>query len=292
MSDFSYTLMTDSTCDLTPEYLRSVNVPAIALSYTINGETHFDGNYEGAATIESFYELQRQGQRATTSQISSTQYIEGMSPYLEKGDLIYLCFSSALSGSYASACVAGEELRLKYPNRTLYIIDTRAASLGEGLLVMHAVQKRDDGLSIHELKEWVELNWRNYCHIVTVDNLHHLRMGGRISAATEFIGSIFDIKPMIYLNLEGKLIPDGKARGRKRSLDKLVAQTKADIVNPEEQILTICHGDCLADAKYVRERLIKEVGVKDVLIGYTGTVIGSHTGPGVLAVFFVGNNRK
>jgi len=290
MSERSYTLVTDSTCDLTAEFLSEINVPAIPLGFTIDGKVYKD--FDPDMPLERFYSLLRQGLRATTSQITVSQYIEGFTPYLEKGDVIYLAFSSGLSGSYSSACVAAKELSERFPDRTLYIIDTHAASLGEGLLVWRAAMKRDEGLSIHELKDWVEKNWQTFCHLVTVDDLKALRAGGRISAASEIIGTFFDIKPMIYLNLEGKLIPDGKVRGRKRALNRLIAQAKEDIVNPREQILTLCQGDCIEDAEYVRKRLIEEVGVIDVRIGYAGPVIGAHTGPGVIAIFFTGNNRR
>lgn len=292
MSNNNYVIITDTTCDLPAEHLRRIKVDAIPLKFTINGKTYMDGYGENTLPINEFYALQRTGARGVTSMVSVEEYIENFTPLLEKGDVLYLAFSSALSGSYGAACVAAEELRPRYPERKLYVIDTKAASRGEGLIVSYAAQKRDEGMPIDELKAWVEDNWFTFCHLVTVDDLHHLRMGGRISAASEFIGAMLDIKPMIYMNIEGKLIPDGKVRGRKRALNKLVSQTKEDIINPEEQTLYICHGDCLEDAEYVRERLIEEVGVKDVVIWYAGTVIGSHTGPGVVAVFFTGKRKQ
>lgn len=280
--------MTDSTSDLTQEQLKELNVVAAPLTFMIDDKSYFD--YDPTITMHEFYESQRRGAKTSTSQISTEQYVEFIRPLLQTSDVLYLCFSSGLSGSYNSALAANMELQNE-PHK-LTVVDTKAASLGEGLLVMHAAKKRDEGLSLAELAKWVEDSWHTFCHIVTVDNLHYLRLGGRISAATEILGSMLDVKPLIYMNREGKLIPDGKVRGRKRALNHLIEQTKKDIVNPSEQVLTICHGDCLDDAEYVRKRLIEEVGVIDVKIGYAGAVIGSHTGPGVISVFFVGNNRK
>ncbi|GHU65575.1 hypothetical protein FACS1894184_01620 [Clostridia bacterium] len=296
MSEPKYALMTDSTSDLPEDFCREIGVDVIALGYTVGGETKLDGQTKaeqsGVGAMHDFYQALRDGAHATTTQISIQRYLEKMSALLEQGDVLYMAFSSGLSGSYESACSAAMELREKYPNRTLYVIDTKAASLGEGLFVTHAAQKRREGMDIHELKKWVEDNWKSYCHLVTVDNLHHLRAGGRISATTEVIGSIFDIKPMIHLDLEGHLIASGKVRGRKRSLLRLVEQVKGDIIDPASQTMYICQGDCIEDAEFVKDALIKDVGVKDVMIGYAGPVIGSHTGPGVIAVFFVGNGRK
>ncbi|MDR1599599.1 MAG: DegV family protein [Oscillospiraceae bacterium] len=296
MNEPQYSLLTDATCDLTEEFYRELGVEVIALGYTINGVEKFDGQTEaeqsGVGGMRDFYQALREGARATTTQISTQRYIEKMGQLLEKGDVLYMAFSSGLSGSYQSACSAAMELRETYPNRTLYVIDTKAASLGEGLFVTHASQKRGDGMDIHSLKKWIEDNWQRYCHLVTVDNLRHLRAGGRISATTEVIGSIFDIKPMIHVDLEGHLVASGKVRGRKRSLRRLVEQVKEDIIDPTSQVMYICQGDCIDDARFVKDALIRDVGVKDVRIGYAGPVIGSHTGPGVIAVFFVGKGRK
>ncbi|MDR1263671.1 MAG: DegV family protein [Oscillospiraceae bacterium] len=296
MDEPRYALLTDSTCDLTLEFLRGIGVGVIPLSYTVNNVTRLDSQCDadqsGMGAMHDFYQALREGAHGTTSQITIQQCMEKIGPYLENGDVMYLAFSSGLSGSYQSACSAAMELREKYPNRTLYVIDTKAASLGEGLLVTHAAQKRKEGMDIHTLKKWVDDNWQSYCHLVTVDNLHHLRAGGRISATTEVIGSIFDIKPMIHVDLDGHLIASGKVRGRKRALRRLVEQVKEDIIDPASQVMYICQGDCIAEAEFVKAALIKEVGVKDVMIGYAGPVIGSHTGPGVIAVFFKGKGRK
>ncbi|GHU71135.1 hypothetical protein AGMMS49992_04600 [Clostridia bacterium] len=296
MSEPRYTILTDSTCDLPSEYLQELGVEVVALSFTLNGVTKMDSQSQadqlGTGAMRDFYNKLREGGHATTSQISIQHYLEKIGALLETSDVIYLAFSSGLSGSYHSACAAAMELREKYPNRTLYVVDTKAASMGEGLMVTHAAQKRDAGVDIHALKKWVEDSWQTYCHLVTVDNLHHLRAGGRISATTEFIGSILDIKPMIQMDLEGHLNANGKERGRKRALRRIVEQVKADIVDPKSQIIYMCQGDCLEDAALVKEMLISEVGVIDVRIGYAGPVIGSHTGPGVIAIFFTGKNRK
>ena len=287
----SYTILTDSSCDLSREFLKELGVEVVSLEFLIDGVSYLDGE-PGSPTPKELYDAIRAGKHTSTSQIPQERYLRVMEKLAEKGDIVYLSFTAGLSGSYEQSVLAGKKISRRFPDRTIHIIDTKAGSRGQGLLVWHAAQKRDEGLSADELKDWVLLNRHRYCHIVTVDDLHQLRKGGRISATTEFIGSILDIKPMIYLNLEGKLIPTGKQRGRKRALNQLVAWAKEDIENPTEQTIMMCHGDCPEDAEYVRRRLIDEVGVKDVLLDYCGAVIGSHTGPGVLAVFFLGKNRK
>ena len=286
-----YTLMTDSSCDLSRDFLKELNVEVIPLEFIIDNVSYLDGE-PGAPKPQELYDAIRAGKRTSTSQITQERYLQLMGNLAEKGDIVYLCFSSALSGSYSQSILAKDILKKRYPDKTIHIIDTLTASRGQGLLAWYAAQKRDEGLTAEELKDWIIENMRRVCHLVTVDDLRQLRKGGRISATSEFIGSLLNIKPMIYLNQEGKLVPTGKQRGRKRALNRLIEWTKEDIVNPKEQTLMICHGDCLEDAEYVRRRLIDELGVKDVLIDYCGAVIGSHTGPGVLAVFFFGKNRN
>jgi DegV family protein with EDD domain len=283
--------MTDSSCDLSRGFLKEIDVAVIPLEFSINDEPYFDGE-EGAPTPKQLYDAIRAGDRVMTSQVTQAQYEQFITKILDEGyDVLCLAFSSGLSGSCGQAFLAAEALNAKYTDRKVRVIDTLAASRGQGLLVWDAAIKKVEGLSFDELADWTENNKLRYHHYVTVNDLHQLKKGGRISATSEFVGTILDIKPMIYLNTEGKLIPNGKQRGRKRALNTLISGTKELITNPTEQTMLLCHGDCLEEAEYVRSKLIEELGVKDVLIDYCGTVIGSHTGPGVIAVFFTGEPR-
>jgi DegV family protein with EDD domain len=287
----SYVLMTDSSCDLSRSFLKELDVTIVPLEFSINGVSHLDGE-PGSPSPKDMYDAIRAGARVTTSQVTQDQYADIISGVFAGGrDVLYLCFSSGLSGSHGQSQIAAETLKEKYPERTVRIVDTLAASRGQGLLVWDAAKKKAEGLTLDELRDWVESNKLHYHHLVTVNDLHQLRKGGRISATSEFVGSVLDIKPMIFMNKEGKLIPNGKQRGRKRALNTLVTSAKELITDPTEQTMLICHGDCLDDAEYVKAKLIEELHVKDVLIDYCGSVIGAHIGPGVVAVFFYGKPR-
>jgi DegV family protein with EDD domain len=215
-----------------------------------------------------------------------------MEPALKEGkDLLVLGFSSGLSTTYQSAVIAAEDLKEKYPDRKINVIDSLCAALGQGLLLTHACKKRDEGLSLDELTAWIEANKLRVCHWVTVNDLMHLKRGGRISATTAIVGSMLQFKPIIHVNDEGKLINVGKVRGRKASMEHLAEQLAAHIVPEDNDTIFITHGDCLDEAKELEKILKKKCGIKKVFIGHIGAVIGSHTGPGVLAVFFFGDHR-
>jgi DegV family protein with EDD domain len=206
-------------------------------------------------------------------------------------DVLALAFSSGLSATYQSAVIAADELQEKYPDRKIRVVDTACASLGQGLFVYHACKQRDAGLSLEELTAWAEENKLKLCHWFTVDDLMFLKRGGRVSAATAVVGTMLQIKPVLHVDNEGRLINVSKARGRKASIDALVKKMEETMLHGVNDVAFICHGDCLEDAKYL-EKLVKErCGVKEVFIGYTGAVIGSHAGPGVLALFYLGEHR-
>ena len=215
-----------------------------------------------------------------------------MESYLSEGkDVLYLGFSSGLSGTYNAAFVAAQELAEKYPQRKVYTVDTLCASLGQGLFVYTAAKQRLDGKTIDEVYEWAKDNRLNLCHWFTVDDLFFLKRGGRVSAATAVMGTMLSIKPVLHVDFKGKLINVSKARGRKASVDELFENAKRTAIEPEKQTMFISHGDCLTDAEYLADRLKKELGVPEVVIGYVGPVIGAHAGPGVLALFFFGTER-
>lgn len=285
-----YIIITDSTVDLPREYVtEELGIPYIPLSYMIDGETYEDMS---GLSGKEFFDKIRAGSMPTTSQINPERAREAMAPYLREGkDILYIGFSTGLSGSYNSVCIAAEELREEYPERKIVAVDSLCASLGEGLFVYKTVMLKKQGKTLEEVAEWAEQNKLHVCHNVTIDDLFHLHRGGRISKATAILGSMVKVKPIIHMDDEGRLQVIGKERGRKKSLNKIVEMAVEQSAGWENDIVMITHGDCEEDAEYVA-RLVKEkMGVDNILIHCIGTVIGSHTGPGVVAVFCMGNKR-
>lgn len=287
MSDYVVTV--NSTVDLPKEWLAERNVPVIPLKYTIDGETYED--MAGLSSKEFFQKL-RDGKMATTSQINPEEAREALEPFLKEGkDVLHLAFSSALSGTCNSMRIAAEELKEEYPERKIIVIDTLCACLGEGLLLYYVLKLKKEGKTIEEVEAWVEENKLHICHNVTVDDLNHLQRGGRISKTAAVFGTMVQIKPMIHMADDGSLQVVGKERGRKRSLNKIVDKAVEQSKGWEQDIVMITHGDCLEDAQYVAELVRSKMGIENILINNIGTVIGSHTGPGVVAVFCMGNKR-
>ena len=288
MSD--YKIITDSCCDFTDEQYRQLDVSYAPLSVVYDGESH--SNFSEETAVKAFYDRLRTGTTATTSAVNPEGWAELMKPILEEGkDILVLAFSSGLSATCQSANIAAEELREKYPERTIKVVDTLCAALGQGLLVWYACKKRDEGLSLEALTEWVEENKLHICHWVTVDDLSHLKRGGRISGATALVGTMLNIKPIIHVNDEGKLINIAKARGRKAAINYIADKVGELGEGYNNDTIFVVHGDCAGEAEQLAEICRSKYGVKDVHIGYLGPVIGAHTGPGVLAIFFLGKNR-
>ena len=284
-----YVITVNSTVDLPKEWLEERKVPVIPLKYTIDNETYTD--MEGLSSKE-FFEKLRDGKMATTSQINPEEARAQLEPFLKEGkDVLHLGFSSGLSGTYNSMRIAGEELKEEYPEAKIIIIDTLCACLGEGLLLYKALQLKEAGKTIEETAKWVEENKLHICHNVTVDDLFHLHRGGRISKASAVLGSVVQIKPIIHMDENGKLQVIGKERGRKKSLNKIVDMAVEQIKGWDKDIAMITHGDCQEDAEYVAKLVRERLGIENILINNIGTVIGSHTGPGVVAVFVMGNKR-
>lgn len=284
-----YVITVNSTVDLPKEWLEERKVPVIPLKYTIDNETYTD--MEGLSSKE-FFEKLRDGKMATTSQINPEEARAQLEPFLKEGkDVLHLGFSSGLSGTYNSMRIAGEELKEEYPEAKIIIIDTLCACLGEGLLLYKALQLKEAGKTIEETAKWVEENKLHICHNVTVDDLFHLHRGGRISKASAVLGSVVQIKPIIHMDENGKLQVIGKERGRKKSLNKIVDMAVEQIKGWDNDIAMITHGDCQEDAEYVAKLVRERLGIENILINNIGTVIGSHTGSGVVAVFVMGNKR-
>ena len=229
---------------------------------------------------------------SVTSQVNSEEAKEAVEPFVKAGkDVLHLAFSSGLSGTCNSMKIAGEELKEEYPEAKVIVIDTLCACLGEGLLLYKALQQKAAGKTIQETADWVEENKLHICHDVTVDDLNHLHRGGRISKATAVVGTMVKIKPIIHMDDNGKLQVIGKERGRKKSLNKIVDMAVEQSKGWDNDIIMITHGDCIEDAEYVAGLVREKMGIDNILINNIGTVIGSHTGPGVVAVFCMGNKR-
>jgi len=284
----SYHIITDSCCDLTEAQLQQLQVSCANLTVLYKGENHL--NFSDPAAVKAFYNELRDGITATTAAANPDDWANLMLPVLREGrDVLVIAFSSGLSTTYQSAVIAAKDLQEDYPERTICVVDSMCAALGQGLLVYHACRKRDQGLSIQELTAWLEAHKRNICHWVTVDDLSHLKRGGRISATTALVGTMLNVKPIIHVDNDGHLINCAKVRGRKTAMEYLVkkfSETATDF-----DTVFIGHGDCPEDAAALEALLREKHNIREITTGYVGPVIGAHTGPGVLVVFFLGTQR-
>lgn len=288
----NYELMSDSCSNLTDEMIKELDVKIVSLLVRADGQEYYS-YVEGEPTDnKKFYDMMRAGHTLETTQLNLEKCREVFTSILEKEkDLIYLAFSSALSGTYNVATMVAAELAEQYPQRKIYVVDSVSASMGQGLLLTYAAKMRQEGKSIEEVREWLEENKRHFCHWFTVDDLYHLKKGGRVSAATALVGTMLSIKPVLHVDDEGRLINVGKARGRKKSLEALVDKMEETCINPQDQLVYISHGDCLEDALYVEKLVHERLHVKGTKINYIDPVIGAHSGPGTVALFFVGTKR-
>ena len=287
---YSYKIITDSCCDLTNQQYRELDVAYVSLSILYKGATH--SNFSDENKLREFYNSLRSGETATTSAANPENWASVIEPVLAAGqDVLVLTFSSALSTTYQSAVIAAEDLREKYPQRKIHVVDTLCAAHGQGLLVWYASQKRKEGMSLDELTAWCEENKLHICHWVTVDDLSHLKRGGRVSATTAFVGTMLNIKPIICMDDEGKLTSVSKVRGRKAAMEYLVNKLGESGKNYNNDTVFISHGDCPEDAQQLPDTVQQKHGPKNIVIGYVGGVIGSHTGPGVLVIYFMGDHR-
>lgn len=288
----SFEIVTDSSANL-PEYMIDENeLHILSLVFRVKGE-EYSSYVKGEVTdLAQFYKMMREKENITTSLINVEYCTEYLTKLLEEGkDVLYIGFSSGLSGSYQAVDMVINQLQEEYPDRKIYAVDSLAAALGEGLLVYHACQKRKEGKSIEEVYQWLLENRLHLCHWFTVDDLFFLQRGGRVSKTTAVVGSVLSIKPVMHMDDEGHLILVGKARGRRKSLDALVDHMAELAINPEEQYVFISHGDCEEDAQYVAKKVKEELHVKDVLVHMLEPVIGAHSGPGTVALFFLGTKR-
>ena len=290
MRDF--VIMTDSCCDMTAAMAKDLELEVLPLSLNMGQDVYrnwLDGREIG---FEDFYARIRAGETATTSAVSVGEFEDAMRPILAQGkDILCINFSSALSTTYQSAAIAAGDLRSEFPEAKIFVVDSLCASLGQGLLLYLCAQQKREGRSIGEVRAYAEATKGNICHWFTVDDLNHLKRGGRINAATALFGTMLAIKPVMHVDDEGRLIPVGKARGRKASLMALVDHMEETAIDPKNQTVFISHGDCVEDAEFVAQEVRRRFGTEDIRINYVGPVIGNHSGPGTLALFFLGSKR-
>ena len=284
-----YIIITDSSADLSPEMSAELGLATVQLEVLVEGKKMQANN---AVDIKDIYAQLRAKKSASTSAVNIETFLELFEELLQKDvDLLYLGFSSGLSSTFGAGALAMQELAEKYPDRKLYAVDTLCASMGQGLLVYYAAQMKAAGADIDAVRDWVEDNKLHLSHWFTVDDLFFLKRGGRVSAATAVVGSLLSIKPVMHVDNAGKLINVSKVRGRKAAVDALFDKMKATMIEGKNDVAFISHGDCIEDAEYLANRLRTELGVSDVKINYVGPVIGAHSGPGTLALFFLGTER-
>ena len=285
----SYRILTDNCCDFPAAMYEELDLAVVPLVVRFQNK---EVSQYSEKWLKKMYDGMRAGEVATTSAVNPQGWEAVMEPVLAAGqDALVLAFSSGLSTTYQSAVIAATELSEKYPDRKIRVVDTLCASLGQGLLVWYACKKRDAGMGFDELADWCENNKLNLCHWFTVDDLMFLKRGGRISAATALVGTMLQIKPVLHVDDEGHLINVAKARGRKASLDALAKKLGETGLPGENDTVFISHGDCIDDVKYLEGVLKDKYGIKNVFTYYVGAVIGSHAGPGTMALFFLGSKR-
>lgn len=288
----NYIIMTDSCCDLSAQMAQELELNVLPLTVTIDDKSY--ANYLDGREIshKEFYQQLRDGKMPTTSALSVGQCEDAMRAVLQGGkDLVIIAFSSALSTTYQSFHIAATELREEFPDRYISVVDSLSASLGQGMLVYQAAQKRAEGMSAQDLTAWLEENKLTFCHWFTVDDLNHLKRGGRVSATTALVGTMLSIKPVMHVSNEGRLVPVSKARGRKAAITALLDAIEASGTNPAEQTMFICHADCEEEAQSVAQQIQTRFGTKTIHINFIGPVIGSHTGTKTIGVFFNGKER-
>lgn len=286
-----YWIVTDSAIDMPRKWIDDQkDFRILDLSYLMDDISYTsDGTDE---SIKAIYDAMRNGKMLKTSQVTPDMWESCFRELLSAGnDVLTIAFSSGLSGTCSAAFTAADEVRADYPERKLIVIDSLQASAGEGLMVHYAIQNRANGMSIEDNAAWVQQNVQNFLAWFTVNDLMHLHRGGRVSAASAIVGSLVRIKPIMHVDENGKLAVYEKAAGRKRSIRILADKIITDIVNPEGQMIHISHGDCLEEAETLANMIRDALPVADVRISYVGSVIGAHTGPGVIAVFCMGNTR-
>lgn len=289
----NFVITTDTTSDLPNDYINKHNITVLPLTYVLEGITYTQDN---GLEFKEFYNKMKNGSMPTTSQVNPTQAKEVFEKLYKEGfDILHIAFSSVLSGSYNSARIAADEVMDENPDCKIIVIDSLCASLGEGLLIHKVALMKEEGKSVDEVTKWIEENKLHVCHVFTPTDLFHLYRGGRVSKTAAIIGTMINVKPILHVDNEGRLIPLSKVRGRKKSLVTLVDNMEKQIGSYLEENkrdgVFIGHGDTLEDAQFVADLIKERFGIESFLIDYVGPVVGAHTGPGILALFFMGEAR-
>ena len=290
MRDF--VIMTDSCCDMTDQMARELELEVLPLCLEMGGKEYRNLLDGSELDFQEFYNRIRAGEEATTSAVSVGAFEERMRAILSQGkDILCINFSSALSTTYQSAVIAAEELQSEFPDGKVLVVDSLCASLGQGLLLYLCVQQKRAGKSLEEVHAFAQETKGKVCHWFTVDDLNHLKRGGRISAATALFGTMLSIKPVMHVDDGGHLVPVSKARGRKASILEMAEHMAKTAIDPANQTVFISHGDCEGDALFLADEIRCRLGTTDIHINFVGPVIGNHSGPGTLALFFLGTER-
>lgn len=290
MRDFE--IFTDSCSDLPIEYIKEKNIKFARLTCTYNDKTYFDDFGQNLSYKEFFDDL-RKGVTPITSQPSVDEFYTNFKSIVDSGkDILYICVSTGLSGSENSATIAKNMMLEEYPNAKIYIVNVLTASLGQGIMVMKAVEMKEEGKSLEDIVSYIEEHKQRLNTFMTVDDLNHLKRGGRLSTAAAMIGTVFNIKPILSIDQDGRVISIDKTRGRKGSLKKLADLLLERIEEAEKQIIGISHGDCIEEVLKLKDAILSKINVKDVIINYTGPAVGTHGGPDSVSIFFMGKERK
>lgn len=286
-----FKMVTDTSADLPREYLEKNDIAVLSLAYIIDGGTY---TWDNPMDEHEFYDRMRNGSMPTTSQVNVADAAALFEELIKEYDeILCVSFSSGLSGTYNSTAIAAREVCEEHPGKKIRVVDTKAASLGQGLMVDYALKMRAEGKSVDETADFLEANYNHFVHVFTVDDLNHLYRGGRVSKATAFVGTLANIKPILHVDDEGHLINIGKVRGRKKSLIELVNLMEKKLGDhlKENDRVFISHGDSIEDAEFVAQEVKKRFGIESFLINYVGPTIGAHSGPGTIALFFYGDER-
>ena len=287
----NFVILTDSSCDLPAELAEELGVGVLPLTVNMEGKIYRNFLDWREISPEEFYDKVRNGATATTSAVNVADFTDFFEEYLKQGlDILYLCFSSGLSGTYQNSLIAAEELKESYPGQKIYCLDSLCASMGQGLLAYLTAKEKEKGQTFEQCRNFAEDMKGKMIHWVTVEELKYLHRGGRLSKTAATFGTMLDIKPILKINDEGKLAPDAKVRGRRKSLSELQRRTEKSAVKLSEQTIFISHGDCLKEAQALGEQMVA-AGAKDVVISSIGPVIGAHAGPGTIAIFCIGEKR-
>ena len=287
-----FEIITDSSANLSNSMVKELGIRVIPLTFFLGEEEHSSFHEDKEFDFAGFYDKLRKKEHVKTSLVNAERFEKIYEEALMAGkDVLAINISSGISGTYQASKIAADAVRERYPDRQVIVIDSLAASIGQGLLVYYAAKMREEGKTIEETADWVYKNRLKLVHQFTVDDLFFLKRGGRLSGGVAIIGTVLQIKPVLHVDNEGHLIAQEKVKGRKKSLNRMVEMMEEKIENPEDQVLAICHGDCIDDAEYVAKKVREKYNVKDIIINVLDPVIGAHSGPGTVALFYLGNER-